>query len=66
MKHIVIYRPHGRLNIETKYYGPFDDFDTAYDYLCSLPALGYQFTQADHDHPGVKFVQGLEEPRETH
>ena len=24
MKHIVIYRPHGKLIMETKYYGPFE------------------------------------------
>lgn len=62
MKHIVIYRPHGKLNIETKFYGPFDDYDAAYDFLCTLPAIGYQFTQEEIDNPGCKYTAQLEEP----
>jgi len=62
MKHIVIYRPHGKPQMETKYYGPFEDYIEADDFLCTLPAIGYQFTQEEHDHPGCKYVQELASP----
>ena len=49
MKHIVIYRPHGKLIMETKYYGPFESWEDADDFLGTLPAIGYQFTQEEID-----------------
>lgn len=33
------------------------------DFLCTLPAIGYQFTQEEIDHPGCKHTQPLTEPR---
>lgn len=38
--YIVIYHEHNKLNLDTKYYGPFEDEGAAYDFLCTLPALG--------------------------
>jgi len=38
--YIHIYRPHNTAQLETQYVGPFPDFDAAYEYHCSLPALG--------------------------
>ena len=54
--YIVIYRAHGQLNCETKYYGPFISHEAAYEKLCSLPALGLA---GDLD-SGEKHVQELE------
>ena len=65
MKHIVIYRPHGKLIMETKYYGPFESWEDADDFLCTLPAIGYQFTQEEIDHPGCKYTQPLASPEEV-
>lgn len=44
--YIHIYRPHNTLKLETKYVGPFATFDEAYEYHCSLPALGI-YIEAD-------------------
>jgi len=35
--HIVSYRPAGALHIDTQYYGPFDTYADADDFLCALP-----------------------------
>ena len=51
----VMHRPHGRLNIETHFYGPFDSFDEAYDAMDSIPALGFAV-----ELPGVKWIVPLE------
>ncbi|WP_291841187.1 hypothetical protein [Brevundimonas sp.] len=51
----VMHRPHGRLNIETRFYGPFDSFDEAYDAMASIPALGFAA-----ELPGVKWIVPLE------
>lgn len=59
---IVIYRPHGKLNIETQYHGPFTRWEYADDFLCTLPAIGIAFTQKEQDHPGVKYIQELVAP----
>ena len=61
---IVVYRPHNALNIETQFYGPFVGHDAAYDFLCTLPALGWHQVDADTavDNPGVKYCQELESP----
>jgi len=58
--HIVIYREHGKLMCETACIGPFDDFGDAYEYLCTLPALG---TCPEGENAGVKFVQELVAPQ---
>lgn len=53
---IVIYRPHGELYCDTKYFGPYNTHGEAYDHLCNLPALGL----AGDLEAGVKYVQPLE------
>lgn len=57
--HMVIFRLHGQLNLETAYIGPFADFGSAYEYLCELPALGIC---PEGQNAGVKFVQELQAP----
>lgn len=52
---IVIFRKHGELNMETKYYGPMS-FCDAYEFSCTLPAL--DFCPAG-DNPGVKWIEQL-------
>lgn len=52
--HIVIYREHGKLNCETSYVGPFVYAEDAYEYACSLPALGIC---PEGENAGVKYVQ---------
>lgn len=37
---IHIYRPHNTPQMDTQFTGPFDTQEEAYDYHCSLPALG--------------------------
>jgi len=54
---IVIYRPHGELECDTKYYGSFATFNEACDFLEALPALGSK--GSFNELPGVKFVQEL-------
>lgn len=56
---IVIYRPHGVLHIETKHFGPFTTHEAAYDYLCSLPAIGQA---EDGEEDGCKYTEELENP----
>lgn len=56
-QYIVIYRKHGELNIDTKYYGPFNSHEDAYEYLCLLPALG-MFKERGAE-AGCKYVQEL-------
>lgn len=65
MKHIVIYRAHGQLAIETKHYGPFDDHDDAYDFLCTLPAVGIALTDEEKDNPGCKYTAQLFSPEDV-
>lgn len=62
MKLIVIYRPHNELNINTRYYGPFDSWCEAEDHLATLPALGIHKPAEDLDNPGCKFIQELTAP----
>lgn len=57
---IIIYRPHGKMQCETQYYGPFDHFDLAYDALDTLPAIG--INTVDAHYPGCKFIQPLRSP----
>ncbi len=59
--YILIYRPHGKLILETEYFGPFKEYMDAEDALGLLPPIGYQFTQREHDHPGCKYIQQLKE-----
>lgn len=58
---IIIYRPHGKLMCETQYYGPYEDFDAAYDALDTLPAIGINTDEPDY--PGVKHIEGLRPAR---
>ena len=58
--HIVIYRPHNQLHCDTKFYGPFPSFGAAYDFLCTLPALGTYRPDGTINQPGVKYTQELE------
>lgn len=60
--HIVVYRPHNELNINTTFYGPFESWSQADDALCSLPALGIHTPAEDLDNPGVKYIQELTSP----
>ena len=55
MQHIVIYRPHGKLNHETKYYGPTM-------LLQMISSARGQFTELEHEHPGCKYIQELVNP----
>lgn len=61
---IVVYRPHNMLNIDTKFYGPFDSHESAYGFLCEIPALGtYEYgEETDVPNPGVKYIQTLNRP----
>ena len=59
---IVIYRAHGELAIETKHYGPFNDYMDAEDYLISLPALGYYDDELHAGQTGCKYIEQLIEP----
>lgn len=54
---IVIYRKTGELNLDTKHYGPFTDFDLAYEFLCELPNCSNENPVCDST--GVKYVQEL-------
>lgn len=55
---IVIYKPHGSLNMETRHIGPFKEYDEAYEYLCKLPAIGYPPEGIRDD--GFKYIAALE------
>jgi len=57
--HMVIFREHGKLNLETAYIGPFADADAAFEYLCELPALGFV---PQGENPGVKYIVELQAP----
>lgn len=57
--HIVIFRLHGQLQMETQYFGPFEDFDSAYEYLCALPALGIC---PEGQESGCKYIKELTVP----
>lgn len=59
---IVIYRPHGQLNCETKYYGPFDCYEDADTALCELPAIGTYDNHLHMERSGVKYIQQLSVP----
>lgn len=56
---IVIYREHGQLNLYTKFFGPFKDEDEAYEFLCTLPAIGHQ-TEEHEGRSGCKYTAPLE------
>lgn len=58
---IVIFRPHNELNCTTRHIGPFS-LNAAYDYLCSLPALGVHERGGIIDNSGVKYIEPLEMP----
>ena len=59
-RYLVVYRPHGALNIDTAFYGPFDSEAEALDYLCDcLPALG---PCGPHENPGCKYSCPMTEP----
>lgn len=65
MAHIVVYRPHYEANMFTKFYGPFADFDSAYEFLGTLPALGVyeadcEAAKTGFTQSGVKYIADLE------
>ena len=57
--HIVVYRKHGDLQCETKFYGPFSNHDEAYDFLCTLPAVGAYADDLHAGQSGCKYTQAL-------
>ena len=61
---IVVYRPHNVLGLDTKYFGPFTEWGAAYEYLCTLPALGIceEVDNVPYE-PGYKFIQELITPK---
>lgn len=62
-RYLVIYRPHNKFNFETQYFGPFDDHDDAYEYLCSLPAIGaYIAPEEGVISVGCKHIEELTTP----
>ncbi len=66
-KFIVVYRPHGRLLIETEYFGPFDAWIDADDFLCALPALGLYDAEGDVlGTKGVKYIAPVKPPEVKH
>jgi len=54
---IVVYRKNGEMYLDTKYYGTFPDFDSAYEFLCELPNCENENPVCDS--VGVKYVQEL-------
>jgi len=60
-QHIVVYRKHGDLQIETKFYGPFANHDEAYDFLCGLPAIGHYDDDLHAGMHGCKYTKALED-----
>ncbi|MBY5581870.1 hypothetical protein [Rhizobium leguminosarum] len=57
---IVIYRQHNMMHLDTEYHGPFTTWGDAYDFLGSLPALGFfEPEDAENSLSGVKFIQEL-------
>jgi hypothetical protein len=64
-QYIVVYRPHGRLMIETEFFGPFSAWIEAEDFADTLPALGYHDTDSIGN-KGVKYVQELVSPEVKH
>lgn len=53
--HIVVYRPHGRLNIETEFFGPYT-FEDAETVLSNLGPLG---PWPEREGAGVKYIADL-------
>ena len=62
LPHIVVYRANGEMNIETKFYGPFADHDEAYEFLCTLPAVGIYNEEEHEGQHGCKYTQVLIAP----
>lgn len=56
---IVIYRKHGELNMDTKHIGPFNDHDSAYEHLCTIPAIGIC---GEYENQGCKHIVELRNP----
>lgn len=60
-KYLVVYREHGQLNCQTRFFGPFEQPWDAQEFLATLPAIGIY----DHVHhagmPGCKYIERLEE-----
>lgn len=59
LPHIVVYRKHGDLHLETKFYGPFANHDDAYDFCCTLPAIGHYDDDLHAGQYGCKYTQVL-------
>lgn len=62
LPHIVSYRANGWLHCQTQYYGPFANHDDAYEFLCTLPAVGLYDDQLHEGQHGHKFTQALFSP----
>lgn len=62
MAFIVIYREHHKLNIDTEYYGPFHAYESAYEFLSCLPAIGpFIESPSGETTRGVKFIEELKQ-----
>lgn len=60
---IVVYREHNKMHLDTQYHGPFGDWGDAYEYICTLPALGIFEPECEDSLRGVKWVQELMQPQ---
>jgi hypothetical protein len=62
--YIIVFKQHGALHCETQYFGPYADFDTAYDAMCEcrIPPL-YSLEQREElgigRDDGYRFLQEL-------
>lgn len=61
MKYIIIYRQSNKMNLDTKFFGPYDSFDEAYDEMCKLPPCGSVDIECTTPNPGVKYVEPVYE-----
>lgn len=64
-QYIVVYRPHGILRYDTKFYGAFNSYLEAEDFLEALPALGV-YDGSGIGGEGVKYIQELTAPEVEH
>jgi hypothetical protein len=55
---VVVYRGHNQLLLDTRFVGPFTDWEEAYERLSELPALGINTTRGMS---GVKYIAPLEQ-----
>ncbi len=55
---VIVFREHDQMMLDTRFIGPFEDWEDAYDGLEELPALGVNTTGGLS---GVKYIANLEE-----